>query len=383
MQTLLPSKQSVRSHPTPPATGLPPHRRRGFTRHTTFRPPLQPAYRVSYNVLFKPKVSCKFFADHGGLIRQLNSTRRLAPAKAAVQGLMLANVAVFLLWRVADENFMMQNFTLQLDNFYGRRYHTMITSAFSHVRVMHIVSNMIGLYIYGKRIEKLFGPEFLLKLYMVGAFFGSVSFLVHKAFLASSSKGNQLRKPDLSKAAGLGASGAVNAIMMLHMLLTPTDVSLFKFTIPLHALSAGVDIVEDIKRVKVEGFMRQGQNVARGIGKSQAKEIYNCADCTVESLYLFLKDEMDEAELEDLLFGFNDGAPHPSKPNILKTKFTKAVDVVKSSPMHANKTSMDLSCWNVQAWPKMCQKKFGNETWKKSFNASFSLQVTWAPLRAN
>ncbi|MFS7939640.1 putative rhomboid protease [Helianthus anomalus] len=99
----------------------------------------------------------------------------------------------------------------------------MITSAFSHKDFLHIFPNIIALYSYGKRIEQRFGPEFLLKLYLAGAFTGSVSFLLHRVFLALSSK---------------GASDAVMAILMLDTLLTPVNISLGKFTIPAHALLA-------------------------------------------------------------------------------------------------------------------------------------------------
>ncbi|KAI3686554.1 hypothetical protein L1987_80233 [Smallanthus sonchifolius] len=134
-----------------------------------------------------------FHSQHG---RQLHSTRRLAPACVAVKGLILANVAVFLLWRVADEKFMRQNFT----------------------------------------IEQLFGPEFLLKLYLVGAFVASVSFLADRAFLAPSSKDNQLSKLDRSKGSALGASGAVYALIMLDILLSPYDILPVKFIIPIPTL---------------------------------------------------------------------------------------------------------------------------------------------------
>ncbi|KAF5807299.1 putative peptidase S54, rhomboid domain, Rhomboid-like superfamily [Helianthus annuus] len=81
---------------------------------------------------------------------------------------------------------MIQNFTIQWDNIKGGRYHTMITSAFSHKNLKHIVSNMITLYSFGKS----------------------------------------------------GASGAVNAILMLYILLYPMKTLLVDFMIPVPALLA-------------------------------------------------------------------------------------------------------------------------------------------------
>ncbi|KAM7475450.1 hypothetical protein LguiB_022693 [Lonicera macranthoides] len=113
--------------------------------------------------------------------------RRFSPDDV-VLGLILANVAVFMLWRVADRDFMRKNFMISLDNFRSGRVHTMITSAFSHIEVEHIISNMIGLYFFGTSIARYFGPEFLLKLYLSGAVAGSVFYLVHHAFMSASSE---------------------------------------------------------------------------------------------------------------------------------------------------------------------------------------------------
>ncbi|KAK8267458.1 hypothetical protein V6Z12_D12G313900 [Gossypium hirsutum] len=121
-------------------------------------------------------------------------------ASDMVLGLVLTNVAVFLLWRIADRRFMMDNFMVSLDNFKSGRLHTLITSAFSHIDIEHIVSNMIGLYFFGYNIGRIFGPEYLLRLYLAGAMGGSVFYLVHHAFLA---KGQATRMMDPSRTPGL------------------------------------------------------------------------------------------------------------------------------------------------------------------------------------
>lgn len=121
-----------------------------------------------------------------------------------VIGLLLANTGVFLMWRVFDQRFMMNNFMvspqkilhlyrhvlfwfmfmkkgdldvfiwypswywkrltiwlisfeqISLDNFTSGRLHTLITSAFSHIDIGHIVSNMIGLYFFGTSVHTSF-----------------------------------------------------------------------------------------------------------------------------------------------------------------------------------------------------------------------------------
>ncbi|XP_018828200.1 RHOMBOID-like protein 12, mitochondrial [Juglans regia] len=170
-----------------------------------------------------------------------------------VYGLIMANVAVFMLWRVADPQFMRKNFMISLDNITSGRLHVLITSAFSHIDVGHIVSNMIGLYFFGMNIGRAFGPEFLLKLYLAGALGGSIFFLAHKAFIASSSKGQHLWNLDPSKTPGLGASGAVNAIMLLDIFLFPKSTLYFEFIIPVPAILLGIFLIgKDILRI-IEG----------------------------------------------------------------------------------------------------------------------------------
>ncbi|ESR54029.1 hypothetical protein CICLE_v10021158mg [Citrus x clementina] len=170
-----------------------------------------------------------------------------------VYGLIIANTAVFMLWRIADPKFMANNFTISLDNFLSGRLHTLITSAFSHIDVEHIVSNMIGLYFFGMSIGRTLGPEYLLKLYMAGAIGGSVFYLVYHAFLAMSSKRQGMWVVDPSRTPALGASGAVNAIMLLDIFLNPKATLYFDFFIPVPAFLLGVFLIgKDMLRI-IEG----------------------------------------------------------------------------------------------------------------------------------
>ncbi|XP_030455441.1 RHOMBOID-like protein 12, mitochondrial isoform X1 [Syzygium oleosum] len=170
-----------------------------------------------------------------------------------VLGLIIANVAVFMLWQIADRSFMMKNFTISLDNFKSGRLHTMITSAFSHMTMEHLIYNMIGLYFFGYNIGRNFGPEFLLRLYLAGAFGGSMFYLVHHAFMHSQSKGQGMFSIDPSRMPGLGASGAVNAIMLLDIFLFPKATLYFDFIIPVPAILLGIFLVgKDVLRM-IEG----------------------------------------------------------------------------------------------------------------------------------
>ncbi|KAJ0963513.1 hypothetical protein J5N97_028635 [Dioscorea zingiberensis] len=166
-----------------------------------------------------------------------------------VLSLIGANVAVYFLWRVADPTFMRKHFMISLDNFKSGRLHTLITSAFSHSDLDHLFTNMIGLYFFGTSISRLFGPEFLLKLYIAGALGGSIFFLVHKALTASSSEG--LQRWRNSRIAGLGASAAVNSIILLDIFLFPKNVYYVNLIIPVPAMLMGAILIgSDLWRLK-------------------------------------------------------------------------------------------------------------------------------------
>ncbi|KAK3162018.1 hypothetical protein QOZ80_1BG0084230 [Eleusine coracana subsp. coracana] len=170
-------------------------------------------------------------------------------ADGVVLMLIVANVAVFMLWRVADPGFMRRHFMISLDNFKSGRLHTLLTSAFSHIETDHLFTNMIGLYFFGTSIASMFGPAFLLKLYVAGALTGSAFFLLEKAFLSPRKRGYV--GWDSSRTPGLGASAAVNATILLQIFLYPKRIVYLYFLIPIPAALMGAALIgADLVRVK-------------------------------------------------------------------------------------------------------------------------------------
>ncbi|GAB2212995.1 hypothetical protein Drorol1_Dr00021006 [Drosera rotundifolia] len=173
-----------------------------------------------------------------------------------VYGLIAANAAVFFLWRIKDHNFMEKHFTVSLGNFKSGRVHTLITSAFSHVDFFHLASNMVGLYFFGTSIGRTFGPETLLKLYFAGALAGSVFYLVHHSFLAKLLKERRIWDLNPSSVPALGASGAVNAIMLLNIFMFPRATLYINFLIPVPAIFLGMYLIgSDVLRI-IEGDLQ-------------------------------------------------------------------------------------------------------------------------------
>ena len=103
-------------------------------------------------------------------------------ANGVVFGLIIANAAVFTMWKVYDRKWMFKNFVvrpttskalnllsfylifsscllifvqLSLKSFMTGRIHTLITSGFTNVGTSQLIMNMIGLYYFGTRVWPL------------------------------------------------------------------------------------------------------------------------------------------------------------------------------------------------------------------------------------
>ncbi|KAK1614934.1 hypothetical protein QYE76_020451 [Lolium multiflorum] len=135
---------------------------------------------------------------------------------------------------------------ISVDNFKSLRLHTLLTSAFSHIDAKHLFNNMLGLYFFGSSIARIFGPAYLLQLYVEGAIFGSTFFLGEMIFLASRKEGFRGWNTP-----ALGASAAVNATILLYIFMFPMSKIYLLFFIPLPAALVGAGLIgADLWRVK-------------------------------------------------------------------------------------------------------------------------------------
>lgn len=85
------------------------------------------------------------------------------------QALLIANIAVFLLQMAGMVSF--EDFALWPPGGFGSMFEPwqLITYAFLHGGLAHIFFNMLGLYMFGSEVERLFGSRFYVAYY-----FGSV-----------------------------------------------------------------------------------------------------------------------------------------------------------------------------------------------------------------
>ena len=101
----------------------------------------------------------------------------------------------------------------------GKRLQTLFTSMFVHADILHLLGNMIYLWIFGDNIEDAFGHIKFLLFYLFGGFFAS---FVH----IFSTLLSIYIKPIPYVISGLmtpavGASGAISAVLGAYMLIYP------------------------------------------------------------------------------------------------------------------------------------------------------------------
>jgi membrane associated rhomboid family serine protease len=139
----------------------------------------------------------------------------------AVLWLMVANVAIFFLQQTVVRPEDMQSLFAFTSADVVRRWWTPITYAFLHGDIWHIFFNMIALWQFGPRVEKLFGTPRFLGFYAACAFGGAA---LHWAAV-------QLHL--ISGGVMLGASGAVFGLMYAFAHAWPRTMILFFGVVPM------------------------------------------------------------------------------------------------------------------------------------------------------
>lgn len=169
-------------------------------------------------------------------------------------GIIGVNVAVFVAWNSAsgyrEREFMVRNFTMSKHGVLKEgRVHTLLTHMFSHKDMWHLASNMISLYFFGAEALVFLGSARFLVLYMGG---GIVS--AGASFFAPSII-KKLRGVDgfdrflygsqhSPYSTSLGASGAVSAVVIWGILLSPfRTIMIFPLPLPLPSWLVGMAFV--------------------------------------------------------------------------------------------------------------------------------------------
>lgn len=140
--------------------------------------------------------------------------------------LVIINVVVFFLSLIPGLDYSINEFGFKPTSFLEGKIHTIVTSMFIHAGLEHIFFNMIALFLLGTSLEKKVSPEKYLLVYFLGGILGNLVMLI--PFLYS---------PDTI---GVGASGAISALVGLGAFVCPGKLVIFPSIIPLPFVVAGV-----------------------------------------------------------------------------------------------------------------------------------------------
>ena len=142
------------------------------------------------------------------------------------------NIIVFLIQIATPGNLICEFSTIPIDIIKGEAYYTLISSIFMHGSWMHLIGNMLFLWVFADNIEAKIGNLKFLIFYLAGGLFASFA---HIYFSTVSSEVSQiaclpcsLTNPcadgaQISSAVipSLGASGAISAVMGAYLLMFP------------------------------------------------------------------------------------------------------------------------------------------------------------------
>eukprot|EP00892_Ulva_mutabilis_P003813 jgi/Ulvmu1/1803/UM119_0021.1 len=146
------------------------------------------------------------------------------PPDTVVYSIMLVNFGVFMTWQGDSlKRFMSTHFTTSYSHIKAGYLHTLLTHAVSHAQPMHLFSNMFTFYFFGSSLGGIIGSGRLLQLYAASAITGGLA----QSFFDR-------------RSVGLGASAAVNAIVIFSVLLNPTATYLIYGIVPAPAWALGL-----------------------------------------------------------------------------------------------------------------------------------------------
>jgi rhomboid protease GluP len=140
--------------------------------------------------------------------------------------LILINVIIFFFTIIYGLENSINEFGFKPNSFLEGKFYTIITSLFIHAGIEHIFFNMISLFLLGTSLEKCVGKRKYLLVYFLGGIIGNLVMFI--PFLYS---------PDTI---GVGASGAISALVGLGMFVCPGKLVIFPSIIPLPFVIAGV-----------------------------------------------------------------------------------------------------------------------------------------------
>ncbi len=154
---------------------------------------------------------------------------------SAVNFLIVVNVAIFVLDLFTDpvgrgERWLDAHMALRPDLFtHPWNFWTLLSYGFAHdpTNILHVGGNMFVLWIFGVDVERLYGRERFMRVYLSLVVSSGLAWLIIQAF-------------SKTPAPVIGASGAIMGIMVIYILNFPNRVFLLYFVVPVPAWVLGI-----------------------------------------------------------------------------------------------------------------------------------------------
>jgi membrane associated rhomboid family serine protease len=131
--------------------------------------------------------------------------------------LIIVNTIVFLVWWFSILGLIDNSFAADIDNrfamppyyiIHGQKLYTLFTSMFLHGSWLHLLGNMLYLYIFGDNIEDIFGHMHYLLFYTICGLAGSLTYIMSLESLSTIET-------------VVGASGAISGVLGAYLVLYP------------------------------------------------------------------------------------------------------------------------------------------------------------------
>jgi membrane associated rhomboid family serine protease len=166
----------------------------------------------------------------------------MMPLTDVVKNLLIINVIVYFGVMSLEESFHLRQYFVLYPFGNGFQPYQIVTSMFFHLDIRHLLFNMLALYFIGPMIEHTLGPKRFLFLYLSSGILSGIAVLL------------------LSQNPALGASGAINGVVVALALMFP-NMKMMVFPIPFEIkaiILVGLYLTYDI----ISGFGKFGTGVA-------------------------------------------------------------------------------------------------------------------------
>lgn len=145
--------------------------------------------------------------------------------------MLITNIAIFTVYLLSSQNIIFENrYTSYFDEHFvmipneiihGQRLYTLFTSMFMHATLLHLLGNMLFLYVFGDNIEDVFGHAGYLIFYVISGLTAACTHILTMIFAPTISNLIGITIPSDLSSGVVGASGAISGVLGAYLVLYP------------------------------------------------------------------------------------------------------------------------------------------------------------------